>query len=144
MQELPPAMAGVGSAVNDTTRNMGSVLGVAAFGSITASVFASQTAHLAHGAIGSVGAAAEVAHHVGGAYGAALRHTAAGAFVTGADHAVIAGAIATVAGLLVAFATLHARRRTPAQALAPAAAALPAKTPAPAAEVLVPTGAARG
>src|SRR5215475_6846488 len=43
MQELPPAMAGVGSAVNDTTRNMGSVLGVAAFGSITASVFASQT-----------------------------------------------------------------------------------------------------
>ena len=45
MQQLPPAMAGVGSAVNDTTRNMGSVLGVATFGSITASVFASQMAH---------------------------------------------------------------------------------------------------
>ena len=44
MQQLPPAMAGVGSAVNDT-RNMGSVLGVATFGSITASVFASQMAH---------------------------------------------------------------------------------------------------
>jgi hypothetical protein len=144
MQELPPAMAGVGSAVNDTTRNMGSVLGVAAFGSITASVFASQTAQLAHGSIGSVGAAAEVAHHVGGAYGAALLHTAASAFVAGADHAVIAGAIATVAGLLVAFATLRAHRRTPAQVPAPAAAALPAKAPAPAAKVLVPARAARG
>jgi len=42
MRELPPALAGVGSAVNDTTRNMGSVLGVAVFGSITASVFASR------------------------------------------------------------------------------------------------------
>src|SRR5262249_53200093 len=144
MQELPPAMAGVGSAVNDTTRNMGSVLGVAAFGSITASVFASQTAQLAHGSIGSIGTAAEVAHHVGGAYGAALLHTAASAFVTGADHAVIAGAIATVAGLLVAFATLHAHRRTPAQAPAAGAAAVPAKTPAPTAKVPVPARAARG
>src|SRR5499427_286428 len=144
MQELPPAMAGVGSAVNDTTRNMGSVLGVAAFGSITASVFASQTAQLAHGAIGSIGAAAEVAHHVGGADGAALLHTAASAFVTGADHAVIAGAIATVTGLLVALATLHAHRRTPAQAPAPAAAAVPANALAPAAKTPVPASAARG
>ena len=144
MQELPPAMAGVGSAVNDTTRNMGSVLGVAAFGSITASVFASQTAQLAHGAIGSVGVAAEAAHHVGGADGAALLHTAASAFVTGADHAVIAGAIATVAGLLVALATLHAHRRTPAQAPAPAAAAVPAKALAPAAKTPVPASAAHG
>ena len=34
MQELPPAMAGVGSAVNDTTRNMGSVLGAAVMGTM--------------------------------------------------------------------------------------------------------------
>src|SRR5215831_6943870 len=144
MQELPPAMAGVGSAVNDTTRNMGSVLGVAAFGSITASVFASQTAQLAHGSIGSIGTAAEVAHHVGGTSDATLLHTAASAFVTGADHAVIAGAIATVAGLLVALATLHAHRRTPAPAPAPTEAAVPAKTPAPTAKVPVPARAARG
>ena len=103
MQELPQAMAGVGSAVNDTTRNMGSVLGVAAFGSITASVFASQTAQLAHGSIGSIGAAAEVAHHVGGAYGAALLHTAASAFVTGADRAVLAGALVAAAGIPIAW-----------------------------------------
>jgi hypothetical protein len=36
MKELPSALAGVGSAVNDTTRNLGSVLGVAVFGSIAA------------------------------------------------------------------------------------------------------------
>ena len=137
MQELPPAMAGVGSAVNDTTRNMGSVLGVAVFGSITASVFASRTAGLAHGTIGSVGAAAEVAHHVGGAYGAALLHTAASAFVTGTDHAVIAGAIATLAGVLVAFVTLRARRQAAAQDPMPAEAAVRA-------EVSVSAGAARG
>ena len=123
MRELPPAMAGVGSAVNDTTRNMGSVLGVAVFGSITASVFASRMASFAgagHGAAGSVGAAAEAAHHAGGTYGAALLHAAASAFVTGADHAVIAGAIATAVGVLIAFRTLRTRRPVPAQTAAPA------------------------
>lgn len=40
MEQLPPALAGVGSAVNDATRNLGSVLGVAVVGSITASVAA--------------------------------------------------------------------------------------------------------
>jgi Major Facilitator Superfamily len=144
MRELPPAMAGVGSAVNDTTRNMGSVLGVAVFGSIAASVFASRMAGLAHGTIGSVGAAAEVAHHVGGSHRAALLHTAASAFVTGADHAVIAGAIATLAGLLVAFGTLRAPRRNRAQASEPAAVARPAEIGVPDGEVLVPAGAPRG
>jgi hypothetical protein len=138
MQELPPAMAGVGSAVNDTTRNMGSVLGVAVFGSIAASVFASRMAQLAHGSIGSVGAAVEVAHHVGGAYGAALMHAAASAFVAGADRAVLAGAIATALGVLIAFRTLGARRPAPAsvEILVPAEAAVPAEVTGPA-EALV-------
>jgi hypothetical protein len=107
MQELPPAMAGVGSAVNDTTRNMGSVLGVAVIGSVTASVFASRMAHLAHGTVGSIGAAAEAAHRAGGAHRADVLHAAASAFVAGADRAVLAGAIATLAGVLIAFRTLR-------------------------------------
>src|SRR6516165_2382106 len=85
MRELRPAMAGVGSAVNDTTRNMGSVLGVAVFGSIAASVFASRMP----GSFGSIGAVAAAAHHAGGvsgAYGPALLHQAASAFVAGADQ----------------------------------------------------------
>jgi len=132
MQELPPAMAGVGSAVNDTTRNMGSVLGVAVFGSITASVFASRMAHLAHGTAGSLGAAAAAAHRAGGAYGAhgtVLLHAIDGAFVTGADRAVLAGAAATLAGVLIAVRTLRTAR--------PAAARVPTSAQ-------VPTGAARG
>src|SRR3954453_19802442 len=48
---LPPARAGVGSAVNDATRELGGTLGVAVVGSVFASVFGS---HLAAGAFGSL------------------------------------------------------------------------------------------
>ena len=116
MRELPPAMAGVGSAVNDTTRNMGSVLGVAVFGSITASVFASRMG----GFGGSLGTATAAGHRPGGA---AVLHAAADAFVTGADRAVLAGAIVVAAGLVVAV-----RAFRPARAVAPAGA--PAGVPA--------------
>jgi EmrB/QacA subfamily drug resistance transporter len=46
---LPPARAGVGSAVNDATRELGGTLGVAVVGSIFSSVYA---AHLADSALG--------------------------------------------------------------------------------------------
>jgi MFS family permease len=108
MRELPPAMAGVGSAVNDTTRNVGSVLGVAVMGSITASLFASRMA----GSVSSVGAAVAAAHRTGGAHGADLMHAAASAFVAGADRAVLAGAVAAAAGILIALRAF----RTPAPA----------------------------
>jgi EmrB/QacA subfamily drug resistance transporter len=48
---LPPARAGVGSAVNDATRELGGTLGVAVVGSVFASVYA---AHLADGAFGQL------------------------------------------------------------------------------------------
>ena len=48
---LPPARAGVGSAVNDATRELGGTLGVAVVGSVFSSVFGS---HLAAGAFGSL------------------------------------------------------------------------------------------
>ncbi|HEX5295608.1 MAG TPA: MFS transporter [Streptosporangiaceae bacterium] len=117
MRELPPAMAGVGSAVNDTTRNMGSVLGVAVFGSIAASVFAGRMGGL------SLGAAAAAGHRAGGTSGASVLHAAADAFVSGADRAVLAGAIVVAAGLVVAF-----RAFRPARALTPAQ--VPAQVPA--------------
>ena len=51
MSSVPPAKAGVGSAINDTTRNLGGVLGVAIVGSIVASAYktdlAPATTHLA-------------------------------------------------------------------------------------------------
>jgi EmrB/QacA subfamily drug resistance transporter len=114
MAELPPALAGVGSAVNDTTRNMGSVLGVAVFGSIAASVFASRMAHF--GAGGSLASVSVAARRAGGARGADLMHAAASAFVTGADRAVIAGAIAALAGALIAVRLFRSSRTARAQA----------------------------
>jgi MFS family permease len=127
MRELPPAMAGVGSAVNDTTRNMGSVLGVAVFGSITASVFASRMGS----SVGSLAAAAagNPDHRPGS--GADVLHAAASAFVTGADRAALAGAIAVAAGLVVAFRAFRPARVTaPAEAPAETVAEAPAETPA--------------
>jgi len=52
---LPPARAGVGSAVNDATRELGGTLGVAVVGSLFASVYAG---HLAGGAFGRLPGAA--------------------------------------------------------------------------------------
>lgn len=48
---LPPARAGVGSAVNDATRELGGTLGVAVVGSVFSSVYGS---HLASGAFGAL------------------------------------------------------------------------------------------
>jgi EmrB/QacA subfamily drug resistance transporter len=109
MHSLPPALAGIGSAVNDATRNLGSVLGVAVVGSVAASAYAShlgafQVAGPDATAIArqSLGAATAIARQVGGPRGAALFHTAATAFVTGADRGVLVAAAATLVGLVIA------------------------------------------
>jgi EmrB/QacA subfamily drug resistance transporter len=69
---LPPARAGVGSAVNDATRELGGTLGVAVVGSVFSSVFASHLGAGAYAALsgsalvraqGSVGVAQGVAGH---------------------------------------------------------------------------------
>jgi EmrB/QacA subfamily drug resistance transporter len=75
MGSLPPAKAGVGSAVNDTARELGSTLGVAIVGSVFSSIYASKLddamagAPVPHQAIDlakdSVGGAEVVAHHAG-------------------------------------------------------------------------------
>jgi EmrB/QacA subfamily drug resistance transporter len=97
MGSLPPAKAGVGSAVNDTARELGGTLGVAVVGSLFSSVYAGRLGELLSGsavpadaqrvARDSVGAAVEVARRVGDAAG-----PQAGAAVKGAvDSAFIEG-----------------------------------------------------
>ncbi len=49
LQVLPPARAGVGSAVNDATRELGGTLGVAVIGSVFSSVYAHRLAELLSG-----------------------------------------------------------------------------------------------
>ena len=97
MGSLPRAKAGVGSAVNDTARELGGTLGVAIVGSVFSTVYASRLGDALFGspvpadAVGlaqeSVGAATEVAHQAGTTAG-----PQAEAFVSGAvDNAFIAG-----------------------------------------------------
>jgi EmrB/QacA subfamily drug resistance transporter len=84
---LPPARAGVGSAVNDATRELGGTLGVAVVGSLFSSVYA---AHLADGLMARLpGAALEQAQESVGA-GAAI---AAGSpeLTLALDEAFLAG-----------------------------------------------------
>jgi len=123
MHRLPPALAGVGSAVNDATRNLGSVLGVAVVGSVAASAYASHLGafHAAGPAATaaarqSLGAAAAIARSVGGPHGAALFHTAATAFVTGADRGILVAAAATLTGIIVAARALRGEAAAPSYA----------------------------
>jgi len=87
MSTLPTAQVGIGAAINNTTRNLGTVLGVAVVGSIAATSYASRLAHqtaLPQAARQSIGAAAEVARHVPAADARAFHAAVAGAFVHGA------------------------------------------------------------
>ncbi len=97
MGSVPPAKAGVGSAVNDTARELGSTLGVAIVGSVFASIYAGRLGGSLAGspvpaqavdvAKESVGAAEEVAHQAGLAAGPQAQ-----TFISDAvDHAFIAG-----------------------------------------------------
>jgi predicted MFS family arabinose efflux permease len=111
MASLPLGKAGVGSAVNDTTRELGGALGVAVLGSILASQFTaslsgavqSLPAPLAGAATGSLGGALQVAGRVGGAPGAELAAAAKVTFVDAMGVALLVGAsIALLASIIVA------------------------------------------
>lgn len=122
MGSLPPEHAGVGSAVNDTTREVGGALGVAVLGSITAGVYRSQitrepiyklvAAQSPAGASAirdSVGAAAEVAHRVPAAAARLLGEATDRAFVHALDRTVLVGAAIALLGALVALVWLPSR-----------------------------------
>jgi EmrB/QacA subfamily drug resistance transporter len=109
MGSLPLAKAGVGSAMNDTTRQVGGALGVAVLGSILASGYgaAIQPAlrgappPLAQAAGDSIGAATTIATRLG-PQGQGLLEAARSAFLQGMGDAVQVGAgVAALAALLV-------------------------------------------
>ena len=108
MASVPLSRAGVGSAVNDTTRELGGALGIAVLGSIVSSTYRSGVdvgslpPPLQGPAGESMGAAAAVADRLGGAAGAALQ-TEAGAAFTDAFNAAMgtAAVVAVVAGVVV-------------------------------------------
>ena len=132
MGAISAAKAGVGSAVNDSTRLVGGTLGVAVIGSIYASVYGShltatmpaavpgRIAAIAHQSIGAAYAAADKITGLGHpALGLALHHASTNAFLRGvAIGALVAGGVAA-GGALLAVLFLPAQ---PAQLARPASA----------------------
>jgi EmrB/QacA subfamily drug resistance transporter len=138
MDVVPKAKAGVGSAVNDTTRLLGATLGVAVIGSVYASLYASRLtaklpaalpARLSRAAHDSVGAALEIAHRAAPGLGGQVHAAASDAFFAGMSAGCLVAAGVAAAGAVLAAALLPAQ---PLGAEAHAASAPPRRrVPAP-------------
>jgi EmrB/QacA subfamily drug resistance transporter len=115
MGAVPRRKAGVGSAVNDTTRLLGGTLGVAVIGSIYASTYASRLGHSLAGhmpgalysaAHQSAGAALAIAAHLHAtgrvALAGAVQHATSGAFIHGLSVGCLVAAGVALAGALAA------------------------------------------
>jgi EmrB/QacA subfamily drug resistance transporter len=121
MGSLPAAKAGVGSAVNDTVREVGGALGVAVLGSVLASQYtgsvASSTSALpasaAHAASDSLGGAVLVAQQLGGTTGAHLLDAARSAYLNGFGLALTVAAVVAAGGAAIAAIWLPARGTEP-------------------------------
>jgi hypothetical protein len=122
MSSLPLGKAGVGSAVNDTTRQVGGALGVAIIGSVMASYFGSRVADVL-GRFGVTGEPVTVAKEgLGQALAVAgdprlglspdahdeLVGGITDAFVSGMHRGLLVAAFAALLGALVAFRYLPA------------------------------------
>jgi EmrB/QacA subfamily drug resistance transporter len=122
MGSLPPEKAGVGSAMNDTTREIGGALGVAIMGSLATAAYSAGIAHnasyvalekvspdAAHAVKDSIGGAAIVAAHFPASVGAAITAAASDAFIHAMDHALVIAAVVALLGAAVAYLFLPAR-----------------------------------
>jgi EmrB/QacA subfamily drug resistance transporter len=119
MGSLPPAKAGVGSAVNDTTRELGGALGVAVLGSILSSAYAANVARDLSGAPApdavkatagqSLGAAIAVANRIGGGAGQRLTAVAQHGFLDAMGTALLVAAAVAAVGSVLTFVFLPSR-----------------------------------
>jgi EmrB/QacA subfamily drug resistance transporter len=118
MGALPREKAGVGSAMNDTTRQVGGAVGVALLGSLLSSRYSSHMASSLSGTVppevlaparDSVGSALDTARGSGAAFSTQITDAAHSAFVSGMHVAVI------VAALIMAVAAVGVLRWLPAR-----------------------------
>jgi EmrB/QacA subfamily drug resistance transporter len=119
MGSLPLTRAGVGSAVNDTTRQVGGAVGVAVIGSVFSSIYGSKVVDALRGkgvpasvvadAKSSLGAALQAAGHLPGAASRAFAGLAKTAFIDGFHSGVYVGAAASALGIIVVLIWLPAR-----------------------------------
>jgi EmrB/QacA subfamily drug resistance transporter len=135
---LPPAKAGVGSAVNDATREAGGTLGVAVLGSIFTSIYAHHLAHtnitaLPHQVVTaaqhSVGAAITAATHTAPSLSYQLLNDVHASFMNGLHTASLVAALICWAGAAGALA-LPGRHHIRAPQTAPTLTITPEPAPA--------------
>jgi EmrB/QacA subfamily drug resistance transporter len=125
MGSLPREKAGVGSAMNDTTRQIGGALGVAVLGSVFTSAYTSGLGgvigHLPAAAAAevqsSVGAALKVATAAVGAAGQSIAGVAIQSFIHAMSRALVLGSIIALAGALVSLIWLPNRAEPDAEEL---------------------------
>jgi EmrB/QacA subfamily drug resistance transporter len=109
MSAVPPRRAGMGSAMNDATRELGAALGVAVLGSIAASRYGAHispaVSHLDAGqqatATGSIAGAINVASSLPAQAAAVLTDAAHQAFLSGVHLACLVGAVLAFAAAFV-------------------------------------------
>jgi EmrB/QacA subfamily drug resistance transporter len=119
---LPREKAGVGSAINDVTREIGGTLGVAVVGSVFASVYGPSIGRALQGAPipaeavaaarSSVGAALQIAQDAPGGSGAPLVTAARNAFMDGFSTGSLVAAAVALGAAVLAFAFLPSRPPT--------------------------------
>lgn len=119
MSVVPPEKAGVGSAVNDATRELGGTLGVAVLGSVFATIYTgvlsdstvstSLSANALHAAEGGIGSAQAVAAQLPPDIGTQLRAAASQGYFDGFRAATIVAAAVAAAGCLFALCFLPSR-----------------------------------
>ncbi|MEY2399929.1 MAG: hypothetical protein QOJ08_40 [Ilumatobacteraceae bacterium] len=111
MSSVPRDKAGVGSAMNDTTREVGTTLGVAVLGSILSSGYTSNLGSAVTSlpdaarqtAEGSLAGALGVANQIGGTQGAAILDAAKSAWTDGLQLSMVIGAgIVLIAAFIAA------------------------------------------
>jgi EmrB/QacA subfamily drug resistance transporter len=119
MGSLPRAKAGVGSAVNDTTRQVGGAIGVALLGSLLSSRYLSHLhaalsgsplpANALHAAQTNIQAAVEVSKQAPAPFGAQLAAVSKDAFMSGLHLAVLVAAGIVLVATAAVFVWLPAR-----------------------------------
>jgi Na+/melibiose symporter-like transporter len=133
MGALPKEKAGVGSAMNDTTRQVGGALGVAVLGSILSSRFTAEMgdslvqvlpASTLSRAKESMGEALDVARATPGG-GARIVDAAQSSFLSGMQAAMLVGALIMVLGIFATLRWLPARAQEPGVPHATAAEVVP-------------------
>ncbi len=119
MSSVPPDRAGVGSAVNDTTRELGGALGIAVLGAVMFASYrqgvqpiAAQFPQLSRDVIAAVSSSIQGAHSIAATLppeiAKSVIDTANGAFITGINQAMLIGAVISGLGALLVFLALPA------------------------------------